>query len=96
MTADRIESIKALLAEAEEAHGAFEAAELGGVYDQEWARWYARYAVEHGIGERLGRDVTADGLAKFLADSFDAFKRTDPPPTEPWAAYTARRIAEEL
>jgi hypothetical protein len=96
MTAERIESINALLAEAEEAHGRFEGTELGGVYDEEWARWYAEYAVEHGIEERLGHGVSAEGLAKFLADSFAEFKRADPPPTEPWAAYTARRIAEEL
>jgi hypothetical protein len=96
MTDGRIEAIRTLLAEAEAAHGSFEATELNGVYDHEWARWYAEYAVEHGIGERLGHDVGADRLAQFLADSFDEFERADPKPTEPWAAYTARRIADEL
>lgn len=85
-----------LLAEAEAGHGTFEATELNGVYDREWARWYAEYAVEHGIGERLGHEVTVDRLAQFLASSFVELERTDPKPSEPWAAYTARRIAEEL
>jgi hypothetical protein len=96
MTADRTEAINALLAETEAAHGSFEATELKGVYDQDWARWYAAYAVEHGIGEQLGHDVTADRLAGFLASSYTQFEQADPMPDEPWTAYAARRIVEEL
>jgi 4a-hydroxytetrahydrobiopterin dehydratase len=96
MLADRIEALNALLVAAEEAHGKFEATELSGVYDQEWARWYAGYAVEHGIGDMLGRDVTTDQLAQFLGRRYADFKRMDPKPSEPWAAYTARRIAADL
>lgn len=96
MAADRIEAIKALLDQAEAAHGTFEATELQGVYDREWARWYAVYAVEHGIGERLGHDVSADRLSELLAGSFVEFQQADPTPAEPWADYAARRIAEEL
>jgi hypothetical protein len=96
MAAGRTEAIIALLAETEAAHGAFEATELKGVYDQEWPRWYASYAVEHGIGERLGRAVTADQLAEFLAKSYAEFEQADPKPSEPWTAYVARRIVEEL
>ena len=54
MTTDRIAALEALLAETEAAHGAYETTELNGVYDQEWPRWYAAYAVEHGIGEIRG------------------------------------------
>jgi hypothetical protein len=96
MEADRIEALNALLARAAEAHGTFEATELNGVYDQEWARWYAGYAVEHGIGALLGHHVTTDQLAEFLASSYADFERMDPKPSEPWAAYTARRIAADL
>jgi hypothetical protein len=93
---DRIEAIGALLVEAEEAHGAYEATELGGVYDEDWPRWYAAYAVEHGIGELVGHEVPPDRLAAFLAAGFDDFKATDPEPAEPWSAYLARRVAAEL
>ena len=86
----------ALLVETQEAHGAFEAAELNGIYDQDWPRWYAGYAVDHGIGALVGHTVTADALAAFLASSNAELERTDPKPEEPWAAYTARRIAAEL
>lgn len=96
MEADRVEAINALLLRAEAAHGTYEATELNGVYDQDWPRWYAAFAVENGIGALLGHDVTTDGLAAFLASSHADFEQTDPKPGEPWAAYTARRIAEEV
>lgn len=95
MAADRIEAIGALLVQAEKAHGAYEASELKGVYDQEWPRWYAAYAVDHGIGSMLGRTVTAEELERFLASSYAEFQHTEPKPTEPWATFTARRIAAE-
>jgi hypothetical protein len=97
MTAsDPAATISALLSETEQAHGAYEAAELSGVYDQDWPRWYAAYAVEHGLGELVGHDVPAEQLAAFLASTFDAFKGTDPKPAESWADWTARRISEEV
>ena len=95
-TDGRIEALTALLAEAGAAHGRFEETELEGVYDQEWPLWYAAYAVEHGIGVLVGRAVTAPELARFLASSNAEFERIEPKPNEPWAAYTARRIAAEL
>ena len=95
MDADRVDAVRALLIRAQEAHGRYEATELKGVYDQEWPRWYATFAVEHGIGTLLGHDVTADDLAGLLASSYSDFERMDPKPSEPWADYVARRIATE-
>jgi hypothetical protein len=96
MTADPAEAISALLSETEAAHGAYETAELSGVYDQDWPRWYAAYAVEHGLGELVGHDVPADQLAGFLATTFEDFKGREPKPSEGWAAWTARRVTAEL
>src|SRR5688500_11656998 len=96
MAPDRIEEITALLGRAEEAHGAYERAELGGVYDEDWPRWYATYAVDNGIGAMLGHDVSPDELAEFLTRSNAEFQATEPKPAEPWARYTAGRIAAEL
>ena len=96
MAPDRIEAIIALLGRAEEAHGAYERAELGGVYDEDWPRWYATYAADNGIGAMLGHEVSADGLAEFLIRSNADFQATEPKPAQPWADYTARRIAAEL
>ena len=57
------EAIDALLVRAAAAHGEFEETELQGVYDQAWPRWYATYAVEHGIGRarRPSRDHRSTG-----------------------------------
>ena len=96
MAPDRIKEITALLGRAEEAHGAYEQAELGGVYDEDWPRWYATYAVDNGIGAMLGHDVSPDELAEFLTRSNAEFQATDPKPAVPWASYTAGRIAAEL
>ena len=96
MATDRIGSLEALLTEAEAAHGVYETTELNGVYDQEWPRWYAEYAVDHGIGALMGRPITADELARFLASSWDELQKGDPTPTDPWATNAARRLAAEL
>ncbi len=93
---DQSEAIQELLVETENAHGAYEAAELNGVYDEDWPRWYASYAIEHGLGELVDGEVTTDRLADLLARGFHDFKQAQPEPSEPWSAYLARRIAAEL
>ena len=92
----RIDAVTALLVQAAEAHHVFETTELQGVYDQDWPRWYAAYAVAHGIGALLGHTVTTDRLAQVLTSSSTAFEQIAPKGADPWAAYTARRIAAEL
>lgn len=89
-----VAAIQALLVETEAAHGAYETAELGGVYDTDWARWYATYAVEHGIGDLVGREIDAERLATFLSDAFAAFEQADPPAAGPWSAFIAERAIE--
>jgi hypothetical protein len=96
MTDERATGVQTLLAEAEAAHGTYEATELNGVYDREWAQWYARHMVEHGIGRMLGYDVSADDLGAFLASAYAAFEQLDTAPPDGWAAYVARRIVAEL
>ena len=96
METDRIDAIEALLIETESAHGAYETAQLNGVRDEDWARWYARYAVDHGISRLLGRSVTVDELAGFFAAGWDEAQRADPRPTDPWVTYTARHITAEM
>jgi uridylate kinase len=90
------DAVAALLAEAQQAHGVYEATELNGVYDREWPRWYAGYAVDHGIGDLLGRDVDAERLADLLAASYAEFERIEPAPAESWSDHLGRRIADEL
>lgn len=96
MTDDRAGALEALLTQAEEAHGVYETSELNGVYDEQWPRWYAQYAVDHGIAALIDRGVTVDELAAFLEASWDQTRRADAQPTEPWPAYTARRLAADF
>jgi hypothetical protein len=49
------EELTRLLREAEAAHGKYEAEELGGVRDEEWAAWYAEFIVT-----RLREDASRD------------------------------------
>ena len=88
--------MQALLNNTEAAHGTYESTELNGVYDENWPQWYATYAVEHGLGATLGRDVGADRVATFLSATFAEFEAADPKPAEPWSAYMARRMVEAL
>lgn len=92
---DRTAALETLLSETEAAHGVYETAELGGVYDEAWPRWYAAYAVEHGIGRLVGREVSVDELTAFLARGWADSQRAGGT-AEPWAAGTARRIVAEL
>lgn len=96
MTPDRVSSMESLLVEAERAHGEYEATELDGIRDEEWAWWYASYAIDHGIGSALGHDVTVEALAGLLAASWNQLADLARDLTQPWAAYAARRIADEL
>ncbi|HYI66113.1 MAG TPA: hypothetical protein VEW95_04245 [Candidatus Limnocylindrales bacterium] len=96
MAADEVGAVNALLVETMESHGAFEATALNGVFDQDWPRWYATYAIEHGLGALIGHDVSIDRLAQFLASSNAEFEQAEPKASEPWAAYTARRITVDL
>jgi hypothetical protein len=93
---DRVAAMEALLLQAQQAHGTYEATELNGVYDQQWPQWYAVYAVEHDLDSLLGHDVTVDEVAAFLASSYTDFEQAHPKPSEEWASYIARRMAVEL
>ena len=94
MTDDRVGALEALLAEAESAHGVYENGELNGAYDVDWPRWYAQYAVDHGIGAVLGREITVDDLTSVFTTGWAEVQAMEPKPAEPWRTYTARRIAE--
>ncbi|MGI8657799.1 MAG: hypothetical protein ACR2K4_03380 [Candidatus Limnocylindria bacterium] len=96
MESNQTDRLTALLNEAQRAHGTYEATELNGVFDQEWPQWYAAYAVEHGLGEILGHDVTADAAGAFLTRAYAEYEQTDPKPEASWAEVLAPRMLNEL
>ena len=94
---DRVEAVTNLLTEAESAHGTYEALDLGGVYDTDWASWYAEYAIEHGLAEILGHAAPLDRVGPFLAAAYADFEHLDPRPDRgEWAGYIAGRIVQDL
>jgi hypothetical protein len=93
---DDAADIRALLVEASEAHDTYEKAELSGVYDQDWAQWYATYVIEHGLSLLLRHAVTVPQLADFLAETNLDYQRVDRESDSDWATYTSRRLASEL
>jgi hypothetical protein len=95
MTTQSTDAVEQLLAATEAAHGVYETTQLGGVYDADWPGWYAAYAVEHGIGELIGRAVSVEELTGFLTRSWDELSSLDPRPSESWSTWTARRLVEE-
>jgi len=96
MEVNRAEAVAVLLVQAEEAHGAYEATQLHGIYDEEWPTWYAGYMVDHGLEDLLGHELLADSVGEFLASTYADFDRADPKPRDPWTAYLGNRMVAEL
>lgn len=96
MTTQPTDALEQLLVATEAAHGVYETTELDGANDQAWPRWYADYAVDHGIGPLVGRGIASDELADLLTRAWAQFGALDPRPDEPWASWTARWLTREL
>ena len=95
MNDDLVDTVAALLRQAEDAHGRYEESELNGVYDDNWPQWYAAYAVDHGLAQTLGQTLTTSDLADLLASGFAEFQAADPTPAETWDAFIAQRIVDD-
>ncbi len=86
------QAVAALLRETETAHGAYETRVLGGVFDEEWAPWYAAYLLDHGLGDLLpaAESLDVDDLTAMLARLAADYERGDQ--TSPWPDVYARGI----
>ena len=90
MSRDRNEAVAALLQQAGAAHAVYEERELGGVYDERWPEWYAAYLMEHGLGDVLGRPISAAELGDLLARYDAEYKAAQP--DEAWPVFYAQRL----
>jgi hypothetical protein len=86
------EKLTALLGQAQQAHHAYEATELEGVFDEQWPQWYADFLVANGFADLLAVEADLDELASRLSEISQRHKaeRID----ESWASYTARNLIE--
>jgi hypothetical protein len=85
--------VESLLIQAEQAHGQYEQTVLNGIYDQNWAVWYANYAIEQGMEKVLNRLFSRERLSQFLSQSYEQYKAAQSQKT--WVAYTAQKLVEE-
>jgi hypothetical protein len=92
---ENVVRIHSLLDKAKSAHGVYEAEELGGVYDEAWAQWYADYMMQNGMAEVAGAgSLDAMRLAELLSRA-DVEQRANEP-GENWKPFYARYLAEAL
>ena len=74
------------------AHGQYETTVLNGVYDVNWAPWYADWAIQNGLNELLGTRFDAGSLGRLLHDINEDHRREGYGLS--WAEYTARRLVQ--
>ncbi len=60
--------IAQLLRRTGSAHGQYETTALNGVYDEDWAVWYANWAIQHGLNDLLETPVEPDALSQVMSD----------------------------
>src|SRR4051794_41096346 len=87
---ERCSQIASLLRQTAEAHDKYEQSALGGQYDAEWPNWYARYLVEHGLPDLLGRGASLDSneVEELLKKADESYRATAP--DQHWADYYAQ------
>jgi hypothetical protein len=75
------------------AHGEYESTELGGVYDQAWADWYAKHmsASLHADGFAVAPGLLADEL-RAAATAHGLRDKTPDDPDENWPAWYVTRM----
>lgn len=88
-----VHQVESLFIQAEQAHGQYEQTILNGIYDQDWASWYATYTIEQGLEKVLNRPVAEERLSQFLSQSYEQYKAEQAQKT--WAAFTAQKLVEE-
>ena len=85
-------AIATLLRETEAAHGAYETSALGGVFDEDWAAWYAVYLLDHGLENQLpgAGSLNAETLTAMLTRLAAEYEQEET--TGPWPDVYARGI----
>lgn len=78
------------LTAASAAHFEYETTALQGVYDQQWAEWYADYLVQHGWNDLFEQAWTVQDLTDALCQA-DAAHRQNEPDAQ-WHDYYAPRL----
>jgi hypothetical protein len=92
MHTEPIAEIERLLVNTLAAHSVYETTVLGGVYDEDWAGWYAAYLRDHGLPAVLPRAASLDAsqLRAILAQLHRDY--TEESPDADWQPWYAERL----
>ncbi|MCU0536932.1 MAG: hypothetical protein MUD14_23845 [Hydrococcus sp. Prado102] len=94
MISDRVKEISSLLTQAGMAHHEYEQNILKGVYDRDWASWYANYVLTNGFDRLLNASLTVEQLTQLLVQTNSQYEAETP--TQSWSDYTAEKICSSL
>jgi hypothetical protein len=94
MSDELFQQVRDLLLAAKEAHIKYESAELGGEYDEAWAKWYAAWLIKRGINKLLAQTYGVESLSKSLSAMAEA-QKTSTYPSEKWADFYAATLLHE-
>jgi hypothetical protein len=94
MTSNIVREISSLLSQAGMAHHEYEQNILKGVYDREWAIWYADYVLTNGLNKLLKTSITVEQLTQLLVQTNSQYEAENP--TQNWSDYTAEKICSSL
>lgn len=86
--------LAASLTQARNADRAYKQTVRKGVYDEDWAAWYADYVIQQGLGNVLNQSVTREQVSQFLSEIYQGYQQENS--TQTWADYTVEQMAREL
>jgi hypothetical protein len=84
--------IAQLLRRTGSARGQYETTVLNGVYDENWASWYADWAIKHGLNDLMGTAFHADDLGEVLFTLSEEHTRDSH--GLGWPEFYAKRLVE--
>lgn len=73
------------------AHHEHQERDLNGVYNVNWAPWYASFLIDNGVGDVIGYEIDEESLTQFLVDVDKKYRREKP--NQEWPVYYAIQLA---
>lgn len=91
MSQDKVNRLFNLFVKTVWAHHEHQETVLNGVYNVNWAPWYASFLIENGVGDVLGYEMDEDSLTQFLVEVDKSYRREKP--NQEWPVYYAIQLA---
>lgn len=88
---ERRQQLQQALAKASAAHFEYETNTLQGVYDQQWAEWYAEFMLAHGWNDMCAQEWNVAALAATLRQLDQEYRAQAP--QNSWQEFYAARFA---